>query len=69
MKGGSGWVVEIHKTCETELYEGFPDITLAVTLHSLEDFFTLFSLLTHTHIVVSNFSIALTSLQIFFPPI
>ncbi len=43
MKGGSGWVLEIHKTYETELYAEFPDITVAATLHRLEDFFTLFS--------------------------
>jgi hypothetical protein len=43
MNGGSEWVLEMHKTCETELYAGFPDITLAATLHTLEDFFTLFS--------------------------
>ncbi len=43
MKGGSGWIVEKHNTCETELCAGFPDITLAATLHSLENFFTLFS--------------------------
>jgi hypothetical protein len=67
MNGGSGWVVEIHKTCETELFAGFPDITLAATLHNLEDFFTLFSFYSRIFIcIVVTFLLLLQVLDIFF---
>jgi hypothetical protein len=69
MKGGSGWVVEIHKTCETELYAGFPDITLAATLHSLEDFFNLFSFYSRIFIrIVVTFLLLLQVFRYFYHP-
>ncbi len=67
MKCGSGWVLEIHKTCETELYAGFPNITLAATLHNLEDFFTLFSFYSHIFIrIVVTFLLLLQVFRYFF---
>jgi hypothetical protein len=69
MNGGSGWVVEIHKTCETELYAGFPDITLAATLHNLEDFFTFFSFYSRIFIcIVVTFLLLLQVFRYFFHP-
>jgi hypothetical protein len=58
-----------HNTCETELYAGFPNITLDATLHSLEDFFTLFSFYSRIFIrIVITFLLLLQVFRNFFHP-